>query len=103
MRDWFAALRIGDRDANDILIAVSEAVANVIEHAYSPGDAGDVEVELLRDGAQVTLRVRDHGSWNLLPAPGDRGRGLPLMRAVASVSVPCIFAMTCSMGPPGTN
>ena len=28
---------------------------------------------------------------------------LPLIRAVASVSVPCIFAMTCSMGPPGTN
>ena len=87
MRAWFAALRIADRDANDILVAVSEAVANAIEHAYSPGDAGDVEVELLRDGAHVTLRVRDRGSWNLFPAPGDRGRGLPLMRAVSHVDV----------------
>ena len=28
---------------------------------------------------------------------------LPLMRPVESVSLPCILAITCSTGPPGTN
>jgi anti-sigma regulatory factor (Ser/Thr protein kinase) len=30
----------------------------------------------------LTLRVTDTGQWRRVPAPGDRGRGLPLMRAV---------------------
>ena len=52
-----------------------------------PDTSGDVEVELVRDGAQMTLRIRDRGIWNLLWAPGDRGRGLSLMRAVSDVDV----------------
>lgn len=87
MRDWFAVNGITDGDANDILLAVGEAVANAVEHAYVPGTSGDVEVELVREGAQMTLRVRDRGTWSLVPAPGDRGRGLPLMRAVSDVTV----------------
>jgi serine/threonine-protein kinase RsbW len=87
MRDWFAANDIAAADANDILLAVGEAVANVVEHAYAPGTSGDVEVELVLDGGQMTLRIRDRGIWNLLPAAGDRGRGLPLMRAVSDVDV----------------
>ncbi len=87
MRDWFAVNGIAAADANDILLAVGEAVANAVEHAYAPGTSGDVEVELVREGAQMTLRIRDRGLWNLLPAPGDRGRGLPLMRAVSDVDV----------------
>ena len=87
MRDWFAVNDIAAADANDILLAVGEAVANAVEHAYVPGASGDVEVELVRDGAQMTLRIRDRGIWNLLPAPGDRGRGLPLMRAVSDVDI----------------
>ena len=87
MRDWFAVNDIAAADANDILLAVGEAVANVVEHAYPPDTSGDVEVELVRDGAQMMLRIRDRGIWNLLWAPGDRGRGLSLMRAVSDVDV----------------
>ena len=87
MRDWLAVNDIAAADANDILLAVGEAVANAVEHAYAPDSSGDVEVELVRDGAQMTLRIRDRGIWNLLWAPGDRGRGLPLMRAVSDVDV----------------
>jgi anti-sigma regulatory factor (Ser/Thr protein kinase) len=72
----------------DVLVVAGEACANAVEHAYG-GGPGDVVLEArLGRARELTVTVTDHGHWRTVPAPGDRGRGLPLMRALAdSVAV----------------
>jgi PAS domain S-box-containing protein len=68
----------------DIVLAVNEACANSIEHAYRGHEPGTVRVDAQCDGAQVRVRITDSGSWKAAPAdPGNRGRGLMLIRAVS--------------------
>jgi anti-sigma regulatory factor (Ser/Thr protein kinase) len=83
LADWLDAAGAGPADRMDVSIAASEAATNAIEHAYPDGVEGVVEVAAdgTTDG-RLELRVRDRGRWRAIPAPGDRGRGLPLMRAV---------------------
>lgn len=67
-----------------MLLAVGEAAANAVEHAYPDGAHGSVEVLLERDAGGVTGAVRDSGAWRPPPAdPGFRGRGLQILRALA--------------------
>lgn len=93
-RDWFRELEWPGDDADDLLLAVSEAVSNVTDHAYPEGVAGRVVVRgrCLPAGTgqrQLVITVRDNGSWR--PSPEwheNRRRGLPLMRAcTASLNV----------------
>ncbi|HEX6403258.1 MAG TPA: ATP-binding protein [Pseudonocardiaceae bacterium] len=72
--------------ARDIVLAVSEAVSNAIEHAYLDQPAGVMEVrggiEATPGGQRrVTIIVRDHGSWRP-PTSGNenRRRGIRLCR-----------------------
>lgn len=67
-----------DEDAIFALkLAVSEAAANAIEHAYGPGDHEfEILAELRDDG--IDLRVTDSGSWRE-PRGRGRGRGLVLI------------------------
>jgi PAS domain S-box-containing protein len=85
LREWLTAVGVdGDAEA-DVLLACGEAAANAVEHAFpdQPGQPGQLTVELaLAAGLELTVRVADTGRWRRVPAPGDRGRGLPLMRAV---------------------
>lgn len=94
VRDWLAGLDL-EQDARDrVLIAVSEAVENAVEHAY-PGDAeGTVELTLWAETDAVNVRVTDDGAWSegsVPAAPGShatRGRGFVLMqRSVDSVAI----------------
>jgi anti-anti-sigma factor len=78
---WLADLGASSQDIVATELAVLEAAANVVEHAYSePG--GRLVVEGTADGnGRVYLTVSDTGTW--LPAgadPGTRGRGLLMMR-----------------------
>ena len=104
LRRWLAAVGTDEDTASDVLLACGEAAANAVEHAFAgtaaePGStgpagehaftanaaraAGEFEVELrIAAGRELTLRVADTGRWRAVPAPGDRGRGLPIMRAV---------------------
>ncbi len=70
--------------AHDIVLACGEACANAVEHAYADAGAaeGVVEVEVSWAGsAEIVLRVRDRGRWRPPRSdPGDRGRGLAIMR-----------------------
>ena len=76
------AWRPGDREL--VVLAAGELCANAVEHAYPPGSDAAVEVALAREpGGVLTLVVRDRGRWRPPPAdPGDRGRGLGIVRAL---------------------
>lgn len=64
----------------DMVLAVSEAAANVIAHAYSR-KAGVLAVEALDEEDAVEVVVSDAGCWRSA-SPGEGGRGLPMMHAL---------------------
>ena len=74
---------------DDIGLAVYEAIANVIDHAYPAAGAThsvfDLHAE--RDADTVTVVVADHGRWRPR-GPGSatswRGRGLLLIEKLAA-------------------
>jgi anti-sigma regulatory factor (Ser/Thr protein kinase) len=89
--DWAGEVGLTADALVDLQLAVGEAAANGVEHAYRGRPPGSVEVDLeLQDrgssgGAVVSVRVLDHGAWH--PAPvgtGPRGRGLSLIRTLAN-------------------
>jgi anti-sigma regulatory factor (Ser/Thr protein kinase) len=72
---------------NDVLLAVNEALTNVAEFAYRgrPGVMTMRARHHTADGALV-VDITDEGSWRYTdPATrsNTRGRGIPLMRALA--------------------
>lgn len=78
IRRWVEANHGTDDDCAAFAIAVSEACANSIEHAYGPRD-GTVEVRAALVDGEATVTIRDHGEWRR-PRGGNRGRGIPIMR-----------------------
>lgn len=92
--NWADRSGVPDDVLVDLQLAVGEAVANGVEHAYEEDAAGTVAVEIrVREGdpAAVVVRVADHGVWR--PAPpsaGYRGRGLLMIERLAQrVQVLC--------------
>ena len=78
LREWLETLDLPRRDELRLDIAVTELVANVVEHAYPPEQPGPVRVdaELGTDGV-LTVRVSDDGTWREPVGPKDlSGRGL---------------------------
>lgn len=86
VRDWAAAVGLSGELLEDLQLVVGEAAANAIEHGYRRGEPGSVDVWLERDEVgTVHGRVRDYGTWRQQPEdPGDRGRGLALIRVLAA-------------------
>jgi serine/threonine-protein kinase RsbW len=86
LRTWLTAVGVDADAAADVLLASGEATANAVEHAFwDARDAAGAELVLelrLGAGRELTVRVTDTGRWRQVPAPGDRGRGLRMMRAV---------------------
>jgi anti-sigma regulatory factor (Ser/Thr protein kinase) len=80
-----SALGIGPDVTADIQIAVSEACANAVVHAYVDTEPGDFEVEAEPAGAQLLVAIRDFGRGlrPRLDSPGI-GVGLPLMASLAA-------------------
>jgi anti-sigma regulatory factor (Ser/Thr protein kinase) len=79
IRRWVEANEGTDDDCAAFAIAVSEACANSIEHAYGPGDATMHVRASLTDG-EATVTIIDHGEWQEEPRARNRGRGIPIMR-----------------------
>ncbi|GAY08017.1 SpoIIE family protein phosphatase [Pseudonocardia sp. N23] len=78
VRTYLGAAGASPENVADIVLAVGEAAANVVEHAYGPA-GGMLEVELDRDGNRLTITVADTGSWR--DARGvNRGRGTAMIR-----------------------
>jgi anti-sigma regulatory factor (Ser/Thr protein kinase) len=81
LRAWLARRGFERAESDEILLAVSEALNNSIEHAY--GDTrGTVWLRVDDDGETLRATVRDRGSWRAMPSGLDRGRGLGIMRVV---------------------
>jgi anti-sigma regulatory factor (Ser/Thr protein kinase) len=78
IRRWVTAQGGTDDDCSAFAIAVTEACANSVEHAYGPGDA-TIDLQAALAGDEATVTVRDHGDWRE-PRGGNRGRGIPVMK-----------------------
>jgi serine phosphatase RsbU (regulator of sigma subunit)/anti-sigma regulatory factor (Ser/Thr protein kinase) len=61
--------------------AVGEAMANAVEHAYN-GEIGNVRVRVAHAGDALHATIEDFGRWKPAHKRDERGRGLPLMRAL---------------------
>ena len=84
VRGWLAPLVLPGDAEDDIVLAVSEAATNCVEHAYPAGTSGGTVRAHLLDRSPASLpRVVDHGTWQP-PAdqPAHRGRGIEMMRRV---------------------
>ena len=60
LRRWLRDRGANERDVAEVTIAVSEACANAIEHAYSPAPAS-FELHASGQNGEVTVTVRDSG------------------------------------------
>jgi anti-anti-sigma factor len=79
---WLARLGMGEQDRVGVMVAVGEATANAAEHAYRGVEPGRMQVTAAVDvDGLLTVTVRDQGRWRPPDRdPGDRGRGLLIMR-----------------------
>jgi serine/threonine-protein kinase RsbW len=98
VRDFVARLihqsRLPKDDENKVILAVDEAVTNVIEHGYEDGDEGTIEIEIEADESQFKIVIRDTGrvfNPESVPDPDMRehvlkgrkkGLGIFLMRQI---------------------
>jgi anti-sigma regulatory factor (Ser/Thr protein kinase) len=84
MRGWLDERGIGQPLQHTLLLAVGEACANSVEHAYRHTEPGDVEVEMRHSESGFDVEVRDSGSFQPSVEPGDRGRGTEIMRRLTT-------------------
>jgi serine/threonine-protein kinase RsbW len=87
---WLAPLALTDDETADVVLAVDEAAANAVRHAYGPGTSGRVELTMWTEPGTLCVEIVDHGSWRPPAAPtpagdptADSGRGIPLMSSMA--------------------
>ncbi|MBY6349152.1 ATP-binding protein [Rhodococcoides corynebacterioides] len=85
---WLEDHGIDDDRCHDITLATYEALANSVEHAYCTEavDADTCTVTLyavVTDDRTVAVDVADHGRWMDHEDDPRRGRGLPLIHALA--------------------
>jgi anti-sigma regulatory factor (Ser/Thr protein kinase) len=80
-RGWLSSPLLTEDAAEDMLVAVSEAASNAIEHAYPAGGADQiVEVTFWRERRSVCFEIVDHGRWKKPGTqPSYRGRGIAMM------------------------
>jgi PAS domain S-box-containing protein len=82
---WLHAAQVPEPLAADIVLAVNEACTNSAEHAYRGGSHRKMRVDAEIGDNHIDVRVADTGSWKTPAAnPLTRGRGLPLIRALAA-------------------
>ena len=91
-RTWLRAWA-DPETADDLALAVYEALANVVDHAYaSATQPGEMRLWAavsppLHGGRELVVTVSDDGSWRRSTGRGWRGRGLPLMHTLARATV----------------
>jgi serine/threonine-protein kinase RsbW len=81
---FLASLPICQDRREEVLLAVGEAAANSVEHAYDPDEAGVVELTFWTESDALCVEICDRGRWREPPPsprhPGQGGLGFVLMR-----------------------
>jgi serine/threonine-protein kinase RsbW len=88
IRGFAASARPTARALGSIAVCVTEAMTNVVLHAYRHDDRpGIVEMEAELDGDSLCVRIRDHGH-GLEPRldSSGLGLGLPLISQISASS-----------------
>lgn len=85
LRRWLKACGANEDETFDITVACQEACANAVEHAYGP-EAHTFQIDAACEDGRIKVVVRDQGRWRQ-PRGTNRGRGLPLMRALMDVDI----------------
>jgi anti-sigma regulatory factor (Ser/Thr protein kinase) len=75
-----------DDERYDVVLAVCEAATNAVEHAWAP-DEPFVEVAVELGDSQVTISVRDHGTWREPAVCSHPRRGLAMMWGLADTTI----------------
>ena len=86
-REWVAgharAAGFDGRDVLDLELVVTEAVSNVVRHAYGGEPGRDVELDAQTEPGSIVLRITDHGEpftgTRAVAPDGSRGYGLGLI------------------------
>ncbi|MBM7081610.1 SpoIIE family protein phosphatase [Micromonospora humidisoli] len=86
LEDFLVAHGVGENDLFDLIVAVSEAAANAIEHPVAPAEP-TIGVEVSIVDRTVVATVRDSGRWRESTGAGFRGRGLALIEALGELTV----------------
>ena len=88
LREWLAELGMPREQSYETVLAVNEAVSNVVDHAYRDASPpGEVTVSALsgtpRNGrGRVRVTISDSGRWRqAAPDPGNRGHGLKVIKS----------------------
>jgi anti-sigma regulatory factor (Ser/Thr protein kinase) len=112
LRGLLEASGVPDDRVSDITLAVTEACANAVLHAYARRRRGTFEVSarLTDAGGELAVVVRDHGAGMTprVDSPG-LGVGLPVMAAIADsleIDTPpgagTLVRMTFNLGVPAS-
>jgi anti-sigma regulatory factor (Ser/Thr protein kinase) len=84
IRNFIDGLSLEEEAIADILTCTGEAVANVIEHAYTDSDfPGPFHIMGVIVGDVINFLISDEGNWKEPVVSEERGRGLPLMKALS--------------------
>lgn len=88
LAQWLKSIALESDRSQDILLAVSEAVTNAMEHGSHFDPTNPVSLQATLRGESLTVAVNDHGRWiepsTASPTPTQyRGRGLHLINALA--------------------
>jgi serine/threonine-protein kinase RsbW len=83
---WLSPLALAGDAEDDMVLAVSEAASNSVEHAYHPVTAEDtVDVTFWTEPHALYVEVVDHGVWQTpSEPPTGRGRGIEIMQQLVA-------------------
>jgi serine phosphatase RsbU (regulator of sigma subunit)/anti-sigma regulatory factor (Ser/Thr protein kinase) len=85
LRTWLKLRGLAEDERDDAILAISEACNNAIEHAYHL-EPGVIHLLLEHREGALAMRIEDRGGWHPTAPSFERGRGIPLMRAVMDMT-----------------
>ncbi|OZC58627.1 anti-sigma regulatory factor [Rhodococcus sp. 06-621-2] len=84
VRRWAASFDVTEDLVDAVELATYEALANVVEHAYTTSDKpGIMTLTAVREASTITITVADAGIWKPPDPTPHRRHGLDLAAAVS--------------------